>query len=131
MSVETSEENVVEITDKTAVDVSVISPVNDDAVGNFELKHDLLLESTDSINVVPAGPCYIFVIFFCVSILSHVTSIISVWYNLKKDCGYCTLKVWIQIDSLCLEYTSFSGAYLHSTSRRVSNFSFHLINAYI
>lgn len=67
MSVNIGEENSVEMIEPTALDGSVISLINDDnAFGTFEIKHDLLLEST--VNVAPTG--VVPVMQYCVISLS-------------------------------------------------------------
>jgi len=61
MSVDSVEENYAET---VAVDGSIASLISVDALGTFELDHDLLVESTESISAEPTGAmhhvmCYV------------------------------------------------------------------------
>jgi len=55
MSVDSTEENGVKTIEASAVNGSVFSSMNDDAIGTFEIEHDLLLQSTDSTNEALTG----------------------------------------------------------------------------
>jgi len=55
MSVDSAEENSVETIEPTTVDGSIISLINNDVAGTFEIEHDLLFESTESSSLAPAG----------------------------------------------------------------------------
>jgi len=73
MSVDSTEENNVDTVESVTVDGNVISSVKDDAVGTFEIEHDLLLESAENTDVAPTG----LMCFMVLMSLSRLTGLIS------------------------------------------------------